>query len=588
MLRSRFERLRAADEERGAVLLVTVSALLGIIVTAAIVVDLASARNDRTTNQTSTDSAAAAGAMALAEFDGKEGCRAALEYLEVHLETQLSGASCAGFPTSCSSTTPSTAILASNGTLSAWIVHPVDDDDPFMDSAMLGAPDTTALATDRTRCDRIGVGISEDRNVFFGSGVVNAGSSTTVHTVATANGGRRDRKPINLLVLNRTDCETISIGGGGSNGGIIVRSVTDAAGVTFPGLLASDSNGTTNCGSDGVLDVNGSGAVIRSDGEPGCAGELASGPGHGCGSLEVFVDAGPGCSYPACTSSGVVAPAPTMPDKRLTRAQIDWAFNCKAIYPAALDIKGCPDTSNPAYIDDLRMDIGTFGPPAGFRDYKHEGYDCNVGPGETEVLPVGNWWVDCNLTVKGTLIFEGGNIVLDGDLRISSSGMFEANYANTETLSWWPTQIFDHREHSSGGAFIYMRNGKIDKTAQGSLRLNHMMVYMASSSSYVEFGGGSGGLDWIAPIEGPFDRLALWTEGTHSHQFSGGSSLNLEGVFFVPYATVSLQGDGSAHQIAAQFVADKLSAGGNGRIEIAPLYHRMVLFDPPIYSEIIR
>ena len=38
----------------------------------------------------------------------------------------------------------------------------------------------------------------------------------------------------------------------------------------------------------------------------------------------------------------------------LTRAPVDWTFNCNATYPVAYDIDGCPYTATtPPYIDEL-------------------------------------------------------------------------------------------------------------------------------------------------------------------------------------------------------------------------------------------
>jgi hypothetical protein len=97
---------------------------------------------------------------------------------------------------------------------------------------------------------------------------------TSVHTVATATTGENG-PPINLLVLDRTGCQTIHVQG---NGGIIVDAVVaeDDSGTPIglvEGIAASDSDGSAGCTSDGVIDVDGSGSLLRADGPEGCASE---------------------------------------------------------------------------------------------------------------------------------------------------------------------------------------------------------------------------------------------------------------------------------------------------------------------------
>ena len=117
--------------------------------------------------------------------------------------------------------------------------------------------------------------------------------------------------------------------------------------------------------------------------------------------------------------------------------------------------------------------------------------------------------------------------------------------------------------------------------------MHNTMVYMSATSG-IDMGGGSGEMSWIAPTEGPFENLALWSESTTDHDFGGQASLAPEGVFFVPLATLSYQGNGGQAQVAAQFIASKLSAGGNGQLIVAPLYLRSVHYDSQVFSELIR
>lgn len=580
----RRRRVDVRNDERGAMLLISGFAIIALLATAAIVVDLAAARNDRSVNQVSTDAAATAAAIAMSEGTGVDGCETALGYLEANLGQSLSGANCAGFPTSCSASTPSISTTGTAGGVSATITYPVANGDQLMTPETVGGVTMAITSQDGDRCSRIGVAVSEERDVFFGGFVDVDTQTTSAHSVAVAADSDDHKKIINLLILHRTDCEAISVHG---NGAIVVEAVVDpATGDILPGLLAADSDGTTNCGPNGVIDVDGAVAEVRADGPPGCPDELPSGPGHGCGSFEIFADGSPGCVRPAC--SGSVAPSPTHPSERLTRAQIDWRFNCKLAYPVAYDIEGCPDTAttNP-YIDNLVADIGAFGKPPGFQSYTDAGYACTISPKGTVTIPEGNWWIACDMSIKGLLEFEGGNLVFDGAVNLNSSGRLSVNESNGSTYNWTEGAPVDHHESSDGAAFMYFRDGGLSKSAQASVTLHNTMLYL-SATSELGMNGGSGSMSFVAPTEGPFENLAMWSESPLEVRFGGSAILDLEGVFFAPFATVSYQGSGAQKQVAAQFISSKLSVGGSGTLVISPLHDRMVVFPSPGGSELIR
>ena len=62
----------------------------------------------------------------------------------------------------------------------------------------------------------------------------------------------------------------------------------------------------------------------------------------------------------------------------------------------------------------------------------------------------------------------------------------------------------------------------------------------------------------------------------------------MEGIFFLPDATMVYTGNGGQASVAAQFIADKAEVQGNGSIEIAPKFDRAIKHPPPAISELIR
>jgi hypothetical protein len=574
--------------ERGAVLVTMTVGLVTLLVVAALVLDLAAVRVNRAHSLVITDAAAAAGSLELAARDGQAGCEAAIDYLELNLDTSLpfSGINCNPFPSKCDDMTPE---HTTSGTADEWtvtIVYPVLDSNPMLDPAAIGAGPQAIHTGDGHPCDRIGVQLDSEHDTFFARIMGTSSQTTEVHTVALAATPVDGEIPLNLLILERYDCRTLSAGGGGGgSGGIIVDAVVNpTTGEVEPGFIALDSDGSgAGCSGNGTIDVDGSGSEIRSDGPEGCAGQIGSHTkpggykiGHGCGEIRTFALGTPGCNWPACTSGGTVAPDPTPLLDRKTRAEVDYRFNCKASYPFPVgwEIDGCPFTPAP-YIDNLVAAYGAAGTtPPGFVTWSSLGHSCNA----PSVTVTGNIRVDCaNFRVSGTTIFEGGNVIFDNNVTVNSSGILAINSDGTKPFPY---------QKKTDEATAYFRGGTISKAGQGSLVMHRTLGYFAPGVR-LKMTGGSGALVWTAPTTGNFDDLALWSESDIEHELSGQATLGLEGVFFVPNATVSYQGSGTQKSVEAQFIVRKLTVGGNGKLVVGPSYDRAVLF-PVIVAQLIR
>ncbi len=579
-----------ASSERGTILLLSAFAILALVATAAVVVDLAVARNDRSESQIGADAAAAAAGIDLGAADPVTACDTAIAYVNSNLGTSLSDAGCAALPNDCSGSTGSAEAIATDGSLTVSVVYPVIDSHRFMDASAAGSPFMAITAGDGEPCERIAVGLQRERTHFFGAFVGAQGSSTTVHAVARASQNESNGRPIHLLLLNENECGVIVENGGGSSGGLYVRSTTDeTTGEVFPGFIASDSSGSSGCTNNGVIDVNGSGATIQADGPPGCEGELVADTGLGCGTIEVYAATGDGCSPPACSSSGNVNPAPSPLPRRITRAPVDHRYNCASSYDHDIASCGDTDTMEP-WIDQLVDELGGVAWPVGYQDYVAAGYPCRVkgGNSPTVVIPEGNWWITCSdLNVKGTLIFSGGNIVLGGDLTVTSTGRLEVNASNTETYDWSWGQAFDAYESSPSAAVLMLQSGLFSKAGGAEVHLSNTTLYIGEDGD-LQFTGGNGEMVWTAPEEGPFEDLAFWSESAEHHKFAGSSMLEMTGVFFAPHAEVAFRGNGSLQAAKAQFIADKLELSGNGGLELVPDFDRMILFSADSTSGLIR
>jgi hypothetical protein len=378
------------------------------------------------------------------------------------------------------------------------------------------------------------------------------------------------------LILERYDCGALTVSTAGGGGGIVVDAVLNGdTGLLDQGFTAVDSDASGACGDAGVISTAGGGSIIRSDGPDGCVGQIGSHigagglvVGEGCGQIQLLAPGVPGCNYPACTSSGAVAPSPEPLPSRVTRSAVDHRYNCKTTYDFGVGWEIDPCTEVPApHVDNLVAALGGPGIPAGYTQWTAAGYPCSPG---SLVVPAGDYYIDCANFRPGDVSFQGGNIILEGNVAITGGASLtvNSNPAITE------------------GTVFFRTGGSLSMTG-GSLTLNHATVYIPDHlNTGISITGGD--IFWTAPTTGVFEDLAMWYESTQDVKFAGGGVLELDGVFFAPVAPINYQGNGGQSQVSAQFVARRFAVDGNGTLVVRPSYDRAVLFPRPIGGALIR
>ncbi|MGH8915885.1 MAG: hypothetical protein ACRDZM_15400 [Acidimicrobiia bacterium] len=599
------------SSDRGIALVLLTAVLFVLLGAAAIAVDLSAIRADRAASQKIADNAAASGALAASSGGGQEACEAALGYVLINSPdfSTLDMAECANpvsFAGACDQAVAS-SVTQHVGRFTVTVKYPVPDGDPLMSSALLGASTQSSSGEDGDPCERVGVEITAVHHGLFAKVFDFNDGPTTVHAVARTtipdDGGG---VPINLLLLDRHGCQAIQVSG---NGGIIVDAVIDpdGGGPGVPGLIsgvaAVDSDGSTGCSSDGVIDVDGSGSSLRADGPEGCSNQSGSAvvtptsliKGLGCGLIQTLAPGVPGCASPpantpACTpgsgGSNRPKPEPTSLPGQVTRARIDYRYNCWSDYsapPAGVawaadplttaneqDIPGCT-TGTPDHIYELIMSIGQSGMPGGFSRWTAAGYPCDLGSSNPAIVVSGDWWIDCpgGFTVRSPVTING-SVVFDGDVLVTGS-----------------TGHLDiHNTIGSPGDATF-RDGTLTKEGSGHLTFLYTAVYMSKTST-VSMSGGGGSLTWVAPDSGDFDDLALWSDSPLVHSWAGQANLTMTGVFFTPLATGAYSGTSGQNQTDAQWIADKIVAQGQGQLLIRPAFDRAVDFIQTRRSSLIR
>lgn len=587
------------SRDNGAALLFIAMTMLLILGIAALVIDLGALRFDLRADRLASDLAATAGASALDPFDTASGPKEACETAKAYALLNLGEAGwtnepdCSPIPAVCDATTlpPNPAVSGDVGPYRVEIVYPVLDDDPLMaerpvDATVDGAP-----------CQRIGVSITRDRQSTFAKVLGINSQSTEVRSVAKYGAGPGLGELVPLVLLEPHDCEALYTSGQGK---VTVKYFKDT-----PGLIVVDSD-ASNCSASSPYSIDSQGVQkgwIRALPVPGSATvpEIPSAilsyalfqppdsPAHSYDPSDLTDPVNPADlsdpTEPAKTQFRLY-PQPTGIASRVTRAPIDYRYNCKDTYPDYFDIAipECPDADGTNdYIDRLvaAYEGTVLSPtPTGFTNvwtaYTGDasyptGLPCDLQGSDPAISVSGNWYVDCpgtsggqGFTIRNSVTFSGGDVVFEGQVRTVSGGDLRVNDGGTST---------------GENHVVYVRHGDLIKDAQSSISLEYTMVYLADGT--IDFNGGSGGLVWTAPDLPPdtppitfqdhFEDLALWSESILPHHIGGQAGNQLQGTFFTPYADpFELGGQGSQFQTQAQFVTRKLEISGQAEVRMEP------------------
>lgn len=568
------------DSDRGASLVILAFSMVLLLGIAAVAVDLAGLRFDRRADRLATDAAVTAGVSAVNPFaatGAPEACKLAWDYLVLNLEDVPSSpppADCdTEFSTSCD---PLVAreVTATVDNYSFVITHPVPDGHDLMGSQAIEP------LIDGTACQRLGVTATRERPHTFGRVLGFDTGSTTVHSVGRTAAEAGNSEVVPLLVLEPIDCPALFTSGQGK-----VTVSYDSASDT-PGFIVVDSNAST-CGSSNPYSIDSKGTQqgwIRAIPVPGknipsailsyaLAGIGAADPSASYDPLDVDSDVDPSLITDPTEPSESwfrLYPEPQAVSQRITRAPIDWRYNCKTGYPdypldlsdpslGGIEILDCPNiaTDGP-YIDQHVAAYGTGETvPVSFQSWLGAGHSCNVG---ADIGPLtGDWHIECpgGLIINGaTVTFNDSNIVMDGGIDLRSTANLHINKDLTDSH------------------FVYIREGSYGdmlKRAQASLVMDRTFVYLENGA--VDLRAGAGGVEWTAPddLSYVFDDMALWSEGWFPHEISGQSGNDLTGTFFTPFAEpFRLSGQGEQEQFAAQFITRRLEVTGQGFVKMIP------------------
>lgn len=547
--------------ERGAILILVTATILLLFGVTALAVDLSALRGDIRSDRLAADAAATAGAIHINPSSGSSAnvaCQVAWDYILLNLEDEgatVTAPNCATMVSACGASARFATGFA--GPYTVEITHPVLDGDPLMSGQAINT------VIDGAACQRLGVEITRSRQYSFAPVIGIDAGSTAIGAVARVEINAGEPEVVPLLVLEPVSCDALYASGQGS--------VTVAHFMDTPGIIVVDSDGSggsssinCNTGNRWTIDAKGNNnGWIRALPVPGpdpiqsaiLSYALSGAPG-----------ANPAKSYDPndlTTGTGAVSgppqswfrlyPRPQASHRRITRAPIDWRYNCKTAYPLYLGfvkVDPCTQTPDPK-IDDL---IGMYGGPGSPMGISQRWTDTKSCSPSADVTVIGDWYVDCpgGFIINGVnVVFGSGNVVFDGTVDLRSSGTLTVNTTTDDRI-------------------VYIRGtGNLIKTAQSSITLNQTMAYM--EGGHLDLVGGSGGLTWTAPVGGDFEDLALWAEADAEFEIGGQAGNTLEGTFFTPLSNpFILAGQAGQFQTSAQFLTRRLQVGGQGEVIMHP------------------
>jgi hypothetical protein len=253
-------------------------------------------------------------------------------------------------------------------------------------------------------------------------------------------------------------------------------------------------------------------------------------------------------------------PEPTPSIARFGRGPVEYRYNCSAVVAC---------TGSPL-IDQLRTELGGSGgaAPSGFNTFS----GCSAPP---DTVLDGDWYIDCptSFDINARFALRRGRLVYRNEVHILDAGCLSVN--STKCLP-----PGDPLGVSAQDNVVFIRGGNLKKEPGGDLALNRTMVYLdgtTDSEGTVDLSPDESGakeLTWTAPLAGPFEDLALWTETTGFNALGGHGTFKLEGTFYAPNGRVRLRGRTGGSVADAQFIAGKVRVTGTQPFTVAPVTGR--------------
>lgn len=612
-------------DDRGVTLVLFALFITALFVITALVVDLSFVRQTRQADKSASDFAVAAGIRGMDDGSGQidtwGGICTAVDYLKANrpeftslvavdaADNPISPDPCAAPPTEYCVTSPtdwrSYIGIADGGDVRVTIQNGYDL------SASGFSEDADEYAGDEgvDACEQLAVIIEQRQDPFFGGVAGSSGWETTMRSVSRLEVGTSGLATAALVLLERTGCGVLQIGG--SNASVTVSGVGDTPGIIHSDSLGTETSGTYRCrDTQNIFDVDGSGSVqIR-------AGRAQT----PVGSEEPGIISARALSDPAGNPAFVASPSPEQ-----VCAQI-LATDCTGttgggVTPNELVGRGIADVRYRTRLIALRDEAaarfawtqaqaqaaGFATPACGAPAYTAERVwlNCSVSDSTHFTSSVKEVVITGNVSISGSRVFRfdgavapleadaptkvyiGGSVSHTGDaIRINdnSAATCAARHAAAPMAKNVVVIGGSGISHTGSGVFRMCQTSVLMTQNNGTCAIptfNGREPYSNSCSGSVSSAGGSE-RDWSAPnvnsVTAPtatqlqnLEDLAFWTETASGNSMTGNGNLTLAGIFVSPNANAFvIGGNGDKFTEDAQFLTRRLEVAGQGHLTMSP------------------
>ena len=580
------------SEDSGVFAILFALVIFTVVGIAGLTVDVGSLRLDREAGRAASDASATAGAAVLSTGGPRVACVAAMNYALSNLDL-VATPTCPEFPTtmaSCASTVASSATV--NG-ITVRVRWPIQDADPAMTfpDVRPGSATQNITTSDGQPCSRIAVDISRPRTFKFAALLGARAGSTTTSSVAAATMRNSGNGSAPLVSLDPNSCNALNVNGGAHV--LVTHADTpDVTGAFAPGRVIVDSDGAggaVNCnGGVTTIDASNNSWIRAQDGLNAdlSAGALATISSYAVavGNSDAYESADvSGCVHSSTNVSGALCPVPSASSGRVGQFAFDSAFNCKLS-------NGCTSaTSSSAYIDQLI----SFAAAPTYARYS----SCTTPTIGTTVIS-GNVWVDCpsGFKVRNTTVFTGNKVVFNGDVSTQGAGaclLFGVNAilgtpvtCLTPAVSLLPySASTETTVYIAGGLAIPSNTTLVAPQTfmmiRGLFNVGGTLYQTAPFGQTLTGSACTPGSAAAPPSTSCFANLAIWDDfvtSSQSHNLSGGGGFRLDGALYLPVGEFVFNGNSSANQTNAQFVANRITITGGGELTLTPSPSRQILF----------
>jgi Flp pilus assembly protein TadG len=267
--------LSSRRDERGAIAIITAISMLLIMVAVGMALDFGLVRADRQADKSAADAATLAGLQGLGQGDGSahpySGVCAAIRYLQKNgnrfgslSDVAGSWTNGDGVPQSNGCTTAAlTQAVCQDGVSSSWARFVWNGtwqgtalqvtiqsgyslpDASFVEDTLSSATMTANQDDGHQGCDQLAVIVKQNRKPGFGSLATSSQLISTVRTVGRVTTPPGGYAPA-MLLLKRTGCPVLETGSNSGGSHIYVFGAASSNGLTQPGTIHADSDGS-NC-----------------------------------------------------------------------------------------------------------------------------------------------------------------------------------------------------------------------------------------------------------------------------------------------------------------------------------------------------